>query len=388
MNNNSGLTANLSPFQKRLIATALALTAAVVIVMVAFAAFILLRILVTTFSSVIWPLAVAGILSMILRPVVEWFNQQLKLGKVKSIALLYSLVLLAFVGVISYLIPLLFEQAFYFAEHFPEIINNLRNLAAEKFPRIREFLATHIGEDKLASYQESFSTQLKAASEQLFLASGSLLSKIKMILSIGTGLAIVPVYLFFFLETDVNPIKKVSEQLSFLKKEHREDILYLIQQFADSMVAFFRGQIIIGLIMAVLLATGFSIAGINFGLALGFIIGVLNIIPYFGTIIGLTTILPIAYFQPEGGPGLMLTALGIFVTVQMIEGYILTPRIMGGQTGLHPLAIIIAIFFWGAALGGILGMVFAIPLTAFFVVAWRLIRKKYLNPLRVEAAGA
>ncbi len=52
---------------------------------------------------------------------------------------------------------------------------------------------------------------------------------------------------------------------------------------------------------------------------------------------------------------------------------------MGKQTGLHPVAIIVAVFFWGQALGGILGMMLAVPLTAFLVTAWRLARRKYFS---------
>jgi len=65
----------------------------------------------------------------------------------------------------------------------------------------------------------------------------------------------------------------------------------------------------------------------------------------------------------------------------MIEGYFLTPKIMGDRTGLHPVVIIIAIFFWGSALNGIAGMILAIPLTAFLVVFWRLAREKYVKEL-------
>ena len=71
----------------------------------------------------------------------------------------------------------------------------------------------------------------------------------------------------------------------------------------------------------------------------------------------------------------------VFTLVQLIEGYVLTPRIMGDRTGLHPLAIIVAVFFWGSALEGILGMILAIPLTAFLVVFWRLAREKYIGEL-------
>ena len=93
-----------------------------------------------------------------------------------------------------------------------------------------------------------------------------------------------------------------------------------------------------------------------------------------------------AYFQSDGGSiQLVLFALAIFTAVQIIEGYLLTPRIMGKSTGLHPLVIIIAIFFWGTALDGILGMILAIQLTAFFVVAWRLLKQKYLHLLKERA---
>jgi predicted PurR-regulated permease PerM len=71
--------------------------------------------------------------------------------------------------------------------------------------------------------------------------------------------------------------------------------------------------------------------------------------------------------------------LGVFGLVQMTEGWFLTPRIMGSRTGLHPVAIMVSIFFWGTALNSILGMVLAIPLTAFFVTAWRLAKRKYFR---------
>ena len=71
--------------------------------------------------------------------------------------------------------------------------------------------------------------------------------------------------------------------------------------------------------------------------------------------------------------------MGAFVLVQLLEGYLLTPKIMGRQTGMHPVVVIVAIFFWGTALGGILGMIAAIPLTAFLIVVWRLLRRKYFG---------
>ena len=95
--------------------------------------------------------------------------------------------------------------------------------------------------------------------------------------------------------------------------------------------------------------------------------------------IGLAIALPTALLQDGGGWGLAIWVGVVFAVVQMIEGYILTPRIMGKTTGLHPMAIMVALFFWGSAFGGLLGMILAIPLTAFLVVFWRLMKSKYIQ---------
>jgi predicted PurR-regulated permease PerM len=107
-------------------------------------------------------------------------------------------------------------------------------------------------------------------------------------------------------------------------------------------------------------------------------LGILNIIPYLGTIIGLSIAIPLAFFQPQGGLQVVGLVLAVFIIVQNIEGWYLTPKIMGDRTGLHPVTIIFSIFFWGTVFGGILGMILAIPLTAFFVTLWRLLKRKYL----------
>ncbi len=133
------------------------------------------------------------------------------------------------------------------------------------------------------------------------------------------------------------------------------------------------------LLQGILFALGFALVGLKFGLVLGLLLGLLNIIPYLGSILGLGIALPLAYFQQDGGLFTLGGVLVVFTLVQMIEGYFLTPRIMGDRTGLHPMAIIVAIFFWGSALSGILGMILAIPLTAFGVVFWRLARDKYIH---------
>ena len=187
---------------------------------------------------------------------------------------------------------------------------------------------------------------------------------------------VLPVYFAFFL-VGAPKLKAAQEHLTFLKEDTRSDVFYLLEQFVEIMVAFFRGQLIVAMLQGILFAVGFSIAGLKYGLILGLLLGFLNIIPYLGSVIGLAVCLPLAFFQGGGGLFVVVWVLVVFTIVQLIEAYFLTPKIMGDRTGLHPLVIIVALFFWGTALGGISGMILAIPLTAFGVVFWRLAREKY-----------
>jgi len=376
---------SLKPYQRNLLASAVALIASVVILAFFFGIFLLLKMFVTTFAGVLWPLAVAGILAMILKPTVNGCQQKLKMSRVQAIVAIYVLVVIALGLVLGFLMPVLFDQTVKFVHRLPLIWSNLNQALTEKFPAVESFLVDLIGEQQFEHTKSLLVSQLQASLEVIPSAAQDVFSKVGHILSLGTGLAIVPVYLFFFLSSDRDITVDLESQLSFIKEDWRKDILFLVREFVGSIEAFFRGQILIGFIIGVLLAIAFTSIGVNFGIGLGLFIGALNIIPYLGTIIGLGTVLPIAYFQPEGGLTLMLLALLSFFLVQVLEGYVLTPKIMGKQTGLHPLTIIIAIFFWGVALDGLLGMVLAIPLTAFFVVAWRLAKKKYLRYFSGEA---
>jgi predicted PurR-regulated permease PerM len=201
------------------------------------------------------------------------------------------------------------------------------------------------------------------------------------------GLAIIPVYLFYLLDMRRDFIADLRRESNFLSPSLRDDISFLIEQFIGILISYFRGQFLIGMILGVLMATGFTCVGLKFGLLIGLMIGLFNVIPYLGTMIGLGVSLPLAYFQQDGGLGTLLWVAGVFVVVQSIEGYFLTPRIMGKTTGLHPMVIIFSIFFWGLALDGLLGMILAVPLTAFFVVFWRLMKTKYLPRLAEMRKG-
>lgn len=369
----------LSPTQRKLVGFALSFAALVATVLLTYVTFAGLARFVGAFSSIIWPLAVAGIAALVMQPVVAIFEQRLKIRKTFAVVLLYGLFLLVVAGLVLSIVPPLVGQIIDFFAYLPTLWQNTVKWGEEHFPEWLEIAKRYADNPHVKAALDSITDQAKdlvgSIAPSLKQAGAGLFGVLGFIAS----LAIIPVYLFFFLLADRDPTHHLGENLGFLHEEQRDDVVFLVREFLGILVAFFRGQLLIGLIMGVLLATGFSIAGLKFGLAIGIIMGLLNIVPYLGSILGLSVVLPLSFFQQGGGWPLLGGCIGVFVAVQMVEGWFLTPRIMGKQTGLHPVVIIIAIFFWGQALGGILGMVLAVPLTAFFVTAWRLLKRKYFH---------
>jgi predicted PurR-regulated permease PerM len=337
--------------------------------------------LLAVFSGVLWPLITAGIMALVLMPVVHQLETRLKLRRVFAVVVIFGGFLLVAAGGLFTILPPVIRQLLDFVTTLPDVWKNAYAYTQTHYPQWADLANRYLENPKIKDIVEKLSRE---ASSLAFLAVPSLKAAglgALTVFGFFTSVAVIPIYLFFFLISSGDPTRHLGEQLPFLKPAVREDVVFLVREFISIVVSFFRGQLIIGLIMGVLLAIAFTIAGLKFGLFIGLMLGVLNIVPYLGTIIGLSVALPLAFFQPEGGPSLLLAVIGSFCVVQMIEGWYLTPKIMGDRTGLHPVTIIVAIFFWGTALGGILGMILAIPLTAFFVTAWRLLKRKYLGAL-------
>lgn len=368
----------LSPTQKKIVGAALAAISFCVIVAIIFFSFILLRNFLVYFSDVLLPLAIAGIGAMLLQPIVRLFEKKLKLSRIKAIVLLYALVLLFCFGIFALVFPIIFGQLQDLLSSTPEILKSIITFIETRYPQLPQLIKENLGEDGIEGLFAQFGAHAKTALTSSMLALNT--AKTTLLGAFGkiAAYAVIPIYLFYLLDTDRKLSNDLTDQLTFLKDEWRNDLVFLATEFIKILVSFFRGQIIIGMILALLLALGFTLVGLKFGFILGLIIGLLNIVPYLGTILGIATILPIAYFQPNGGPALIGLCALVFIVGQLITDYVLTPRIMGKETGLGPMAIIFSIFFWGLALDGLLGMVLAIPLSAFFVIFWRLAKKKYL----------
>jgi len=371
---------DFSDRQRATVAAAITVVSAVVVITAAATLVWLIGAFFNAFSGVFLPLAVAGIIALILHPYFDWLVAHKLPGPVALIAVFLA-ILIPIAGFGWFLGDLAVEQVSDLITRIPDWWRGGIEQLKQRWPRIQDVLHRYGVEEKLAAAVEG--------------KEGAVLSALRFVgrqaLSAGAGVfgalgklfgwAVLPVYVAFFLLIDLRAKTRIWSHaaLPFLKAETRENIIYLANEFVEIIVAFFRGQFVIALSQGILFALGFQLVGLRYGLILGLLLGFLNVIPYLGSIVGLSVALPLALFQGGGGWNLLLWVLIVFTVVQAIEGYVLTPRIMGGQTGLHPMAIIVAIFFWGSALNGITGMILAIPLTAFFVTVWRLAKMKYIK---------
>ena len=146
-------------------------------------------------------------------------------------------------------------------------------------------------------------------------------------------------------------------------------------------MSFFQRQTVICLIEGVYYGLGFALVGLPYGFLIGFMLGVLNLVPLFGTVVCLPVAMPLAYFGAGGSTTRLVLVLVVWAIGQVLDGYLITPKIQGNKTGLGYAGVIFSFFFWGIVLGPVLGLLLAIPLSAFCVVLWRALKSKYIRPV-------
>ncbi len=370
----------LSERQQATVAAAITIVAAVVIAAAIGGVLLLIALFATRFSAVFLPLAVAAVAALVFKPYFRWLTDRLRLPTPLAVVALFLSVLLPLVGFGWFFGSLIVDQVAGLLSQVPAWWAAGVKLVEERAPRILEWLRTNPVVQALRGSGGGSGTDTMVQGLQL-VGGQALAVGVRLLAFLGRllGWLVAPVYFVFFLLADERKLLQLGSGLPFLKPSTRDDVVYLVQEFVGIVVSFFRGQLIIALLQGLLFAVGFSLVGLSYGFVIGLTLGFLNIIPYLGNIVGLSTALPLAFFQHDGGIGRVLAVLAVVAVVQTIEAYVLTPKIMGQRTGLHPLVIIFAIFFWGSALGGIMGMILAIPLTAFLVVVWRLFRQKYVR---------
>ncbi|MDP9099878.1 MAG: AI-2E family transporter [Verrucomicrobiota bacterium] len=199
------------------------------------------------------------------------------------------------------------------------------------------------------------------------------------------SLVMVPIYLFFLLKESPAIERRWREYLPLRNSPLKTEVAAVLSQINSYVIAYFRGQLLVCLIDGTLIGTSLYLAGLNFAPLIGLLVVILTMIPYIGIILCWIPAVLIAAAQwGDWQHPLIVTA--VFVVVQNLEAIFIAPRIVGNSVGLHPMTVIVSIFVWGLLIGGLLGPILAVPLTATIKVL--LARYVWGRRLREKVAEA
>ena len=294
---------NLGRRQQVAVATALTILAAAIIITSVLGLGWVLTQFFRRFSHVFLPLAVGGIMALVFKPYYGWLRTKLNLPVGLAVVGMLLSILIPLAGFGWFFGSIAVDQISDLVTRFPAWWKKTAEEAQQRWPAVQDFLrddpwGQRIGEviegqkENLVSGAQIFGSKALSAGAGIFRGIGSLASW-----------AVFPIYFLFFLVVDPKGKFDLDAALPFLKPETRKDVRYLIREFIDIIVAFFRGQLIIAFLQGLLYAIGFSAIGLRYGFVLGLLLGLLNIIPYLGSIIGLGIGLPLAYFQDRRRTG-------------------------------------------------------------------------------------
>ncbi|MDA7881054.1 AI-2E family transporter [Akkermansiaceae bacterium] len=204
--------------------------------------------------------------------------------------------------------------------------------------------------------------------------------KILGFLGIILGFAMVPIYLYYFLKESDSIKKNWHDYVPLKASPFKKEVIETLAEINGYLISFFRGQVLVAFIDGILVGIALTLFGLDYGLLIGVVMALLGIIPYIGNILCLIPACIIATIQgstePWGLPqwGYVLCVVGIFVVVQQINSLVTAPKIVGDSVGLHPMTVIFSMLFWSLVLGGFLGALLAVPITA----AVKVIFKRYV----------
>ncbi len=333
-----------------------------------------LGLLLNKLASLIVPLAVAGIIACLLDPVVDFCEQRMKIPRIRAILLVFFIGLAIVVLMLGTVVPELVVQT-------NKLVNNLPEYSDKFRDRFSLWLAdSPLGQKAKIAWDEEIGAKVQQAlKDTVPLISDWLLAHVgsfAVFMGYAVGLALVPVYLFYFLLEKSGIQSNWSDYLPIRESAAKQELVFVLSSINDCIIVFFRGQILVSICSGTLLGIGLLLCGIDYAVLLGALAAVICILPYIGSIITFVLAAILAAVQ-YGDPKHFIAVAGVFVFVQLAEGLVYSPRILGNRVGLHPLTIIICVMAGTKLLGGILGGLLAIPITAALrTIMFRYVWKK------------
>lgn len=200
-------------------------------------------------------------------------------------------------------------------------------------------------------------------------------------LGLALGFVMVPIYLYYFLNESAAIKEHWHEYVPLKASRFKTELIETLTEVNRYLISFFRGQVLVAFIDGMLVGLALTLFDLPLGLLVGIMMAVLGIIPYIGNIITLIPACVLAYFHFSVAENQHILGdnpwayvggvIAIFVVVQQINSLLTAPKIVGDSVGLHPMTVIFSMLFWSLILGGFVGALLAVPLTAAVKVLFR-----------------
>lgn len=438
-------------FQQRMMWSALTAVSMTLIGAISIGLIFLATRIIAFLQPILIPFAVAGVLAYLLDPLVCWLVR-LGLTRHRAVVLVFSAVTIVFIGVLVGIIPKVQTEGPQFARdvisYSAKVRGNLENFVNDWHTRIKDKYGIEVfdlvkpsGEGKPAKpastapastentdgvgsdatppsqagsdpaaasdqpddfelndlltgawIKDAFTRMVPAAWNIVRSSVGGFLGVFGFLLSF----VIVPLYLYYFLTESAVISERWSDYLPIRASEFKDEVVDTLTEINGYLIAFFRGQLVVSMINGVATGIGLTLVGLKFGWLIGLLLCLLGIIPYLGIITCWIPAVIIASVQggswliPADASAWIFPAVvtAIFVVVQQIDGLFITPKVVGESVGLHPMTVIVSVFVWSLILGGLLGAILAVPMTAAVKVLFqRYVWRARLAPQTIGGAA-
>jgi predicted PurR-regulated permease PerM len=318
-------------------------------------------------SPILAPFLAAAILAYILDPLVDKLEAR-RVPRAVGTVIAVLLLIFAVVLLLVIILPLFYKEISQLVEQMPAFVEQIKTNA---LPWVNEKLGVNITLDP-TSFRQFITDNLQDA--------GGVAKKVFASVGVGglavvgflVNLVLIPVVLFYVLRDWDHLVASVD---AMIPRRFHGTVSGLTGEIDAILSEFLRGQVSVMLIMAVFYVGGLWLVGLNFALPVGLITGLLVFVPYLGSGTGLVLGTVAAVMQFPSITGVILVWV-VFAIGQLLEGFVVTPWLVGDRIGLHPVAVIFALLAFGQVFG-FFGLLLALPASAAMLVGMRHLQSNY-----------
>ncbi|WP_291189659.1 AI-2E family transporter [Frateuria sp.] len=333
--------------------------------------------LVWLLGPVLMPFAIAGMLAYLGDPLADRL-ERIGMNRTLAVSIVFFVLVLLLVGALLLLVPLISRQIENLIHNLPRYVDWTQNVA---LPWLQRKLNLDPGVFDTGRLMDAIRAHIGSigavATTVLGTVSRSSIGAVMWL----TNLVLIPVVSFYLLRDWDRLIAYVDR---VLPRSVQPTVAHLARESDAVLGAFVRGQLLVMLGLGIFYGVGLTLVGLSVGPLIGMVAGLLSFVPYLGFMVGFGAAIIAALVQ-YGDWTHPLIVCGVFVVGQLLEGYVLVPKLVGDKIGLHPVAVIFAVLA-GGYLFGFLGVLLALPAASVIMVLLRYLLERYrLSELYTEA---